>query len=75
MIQVCVGKVDELNRSNELGTSMRRSYEDDMVLNPNLDVLYDITHGGWNFRGENRILLYLNFQALCVCRKIISGSA
>ena len=75
MLQVCVGMVNEFKISDAVGMSILHGYADDMVLNPNLDVLYDITHGGWNFRGENRILLYLNFQALCVCRKSISGSA
>ena len=32
----------------------------DMVLNPTIDVLSAISCGGWNFRGDNHILLYLN---------------
>ena len=46
MIQGCVGMVDGFKRSDAVGTSIRRGYADDMVLNPTLDVLYAITRGG-----------------------------
>ena len=52
--------VDGFKRSYAVGTLIRHGSADDMVINPNLDVLSAITSGGWNFRGENRILLYLN---------------
>ena len=66
MLQVCVGMVNEFKISDAVGMSILHGYADDMVLNPNLDILYDIPHGGWNFRGENRILLYLNFFNHCL---------
>ena len=66
MIQFCVDKVDELNRSNELGTSMGLSYEDDMVLNPSLYVISAITCGGWKSTGESCLLLYLNYFKHCL---------
>ena len=49
MLQVCVGMVNEFKRSDAVGMSIRHGSADDMVLNSNLDVLYDITRGGWNF--------------------------
>ena len=52
--------VDGFKRSYAVGTLIRHGSADDMFINPNLDVLSAITSGGWNFRGENRILLYLN---------------
>ena len=55
MLQVCVGMVNEFKISDAVGMSILHGYADDMVLNPNLDILYDIPHGSWNFRGENRI--------------------
>ena len=60
MLWICVGKVDVFKISDAVGTSIFRGSEYDMVLNPNLDVLSDINHSGWNFQGENCILLYLN---------------
>ena len=60
MLQGCVGKVGGSRRSDTVGTSIIHGSADYMVLNPTLDVLYAITCGGWNFRGENHILLYLN---------------
>ena len=49
--------------------------EDDMVLNPTLAVLSDITCGGWYFIGVNRTLLYLKFASIFVYRKGFAGSA
>ena len=51
----------DLKRGVAVGKSIRRGSAYDMVLNPTLDVLSAITCGIWNFRGENHILLYLNF--------------
>ena len=50
MLQICVGMVNEFKSSDAVGMSIRHGSADDMVLNSNLDVLYDITRGGWNFR-------------------------
>ena len=50
MLQVYVGKVGGCKSSDTVGTSIRRGYAYDMVLNPNINFLYAITHGGWNFR-------------------------
>ena len=58
--QGCVGNVDGFKISDTAGTSIHSGSVDDMVLNQTLDVLSAITRGGWNFRGEHRILLYLN---------------
>ena len=38
----------------------------DMVLNQNIDILSAITHGGWDFQGENIIILYLNILKHCL---------
>ena len=59
MIQGCVGKVEGVKMSDASGTSICCGSSDDMVINPNLNILSAITHGEWNFRGENRILIYL----------------
>ena len=64
MIWLCVGKVGVFKSSDTVGTPIRRGSADDMVLNPTLDVLSAITHGGWNFQGENCILLYLKFSSI-----------
>ena len=45
----CVGKVGGFKISDAVGTSIHISSAYDMVLNPNLDFLSVITHGGWNF--------------------------
>ena len=66
MLRVCFGKVGGFKMSDAVGTSIRCGSAYDMVLNPALDVLSAITHGGWNFRGENCILLYLDFSSI-VC--------
>ena len=66
MIQGYVGMVDGFKRSDAVGTSILRGSADGMVLNPTLDVLSAITCGGWNFRGENRILLYMNVFKHCL---------
>ena len=49
MIQGRVGMVDVFKRSDALGTSIHRGSADDMALNRNIDVLFAITCGGWNF--------------------------
>ena len=56
--------VDGFKIIGAVGMSICRGSADDMVLNPTLDVLSDITRGGWNFQGEKRILLYLNFSSI-----------
>ena len=61
ILQGCVGMVNVFKRIYAVGTSICCGYSDDMVINPNLNILSAITHGEWNFRGENRILLYLEF--------------
>ena len=61
MLQGCVVMVGGVKRSDVVRTSIRHGSADDMVLNPTLNVLSAITCGGWNFQGENHILLYLNF--------------
>ena len=66
MLQDFVVMVDGSKKSDAVGMSIRCCFVDDIVLGPNLDVLSSITHGGWNFRGENRILLYLNFFNHCL---------
>ena len=48
MLQGCVGMLDIFKSSDALGTPIRRGSADDMVLNPTLDVLSAITHGGCN---------------------------
>ena len=60
IIQICVVMVDRLKSIDAVGTPICCGSADDMVMNPNLDVFSAITRGGWNFRGEKRILLYLN---------------
>ena len=43
-------------------------------MNPTLDVLSALIHGSWNFLGENRILLYLNFSSIfCMQEEKIQG--
>ena len=66
ILQGCVGKIDVFKRIDTVGTSICCGSEDDMILNPIVDVLYDITHGSWNVREENHILLYLNVYNLCL---------
>ena len=67
MLQVCIGEVGGLKKSDAVGTSITHGYADDMVMNKTLDVLSAITRGGWNFLGENRILLHLNvFKRFCI---------
>ena len=61
MLQFCVGKVGVFKRSDVIGMSIHRGSTDDRVMNPTLDIFSSITCGGWNLRGENRILLYLDF--------------
>ena len=56
--------VGRFRMSDTAETSIRRGSADDMVLNPNLDVLSAITRGSCNLRGENHILLYLNFSSI-----------
>ena len=56
--------MDGFKRSDEVGTSICCGYADDMVQNITLDVLSYITFGGWNFRGDDHILLYLNFSSI-----------
>ena len=61
--------------SDTVGTPINCGSADNMFLNPTVDVLSTITHGGWNFRGENRILLYLNFYKHCLyARREFHGS-
>ena len=48
MLQVWVEKVGGFKISDALGMSIYHGYTDDMVLKPTLDVLSDITRGGWN---------------------------
>ena len=60
MFQGCVVMVDVFKSSDAVGTSISCGSADDMVLDPTLDFFSVITCGGWNFRGEKRILLYLN---------------
>ena len=74
MLQVCVGKLGIFKSIDVVGTSIRCGYAYDMVMNTTLGVLPTITSGGWNFQGDNRILIYLNFSNIvCVqeesCRK------
>ena len=59
--------------SDAVGTSTRRSSAYDMVMNPTLDVLSAITHGGWNFRGENHVLLCLIFQSFLHVGRALHG--
>ena len=68
MLQVCVGKVCGFKIIDLVGSSMHCVYADNMVLNPNLDILSAITRCGYNFIGENCVLLYLNFWII-VCIK------
>ena len=58
--------VEGFKMSDTVGTFIYRDSADDMVLNTTLDVLSIITRGGWNFRGKNCILLYLNFFNHCL---------
>ena len=58
--------VGGVKRSDVVRTSIRHGSADDMVLNPTLNVLSAITCGGWNFQGENHILLYLNVFNNCL---------
>ena len=61
-------------RSHLVGTSVRSGSADDMILNPTLAVLSDITHDGWNFQEENRILLYLNiFKYFLYAGRVLQG--
>ena len=46
-------------RSYAEGTSIFSSLVD-MVINPTLDFFTSIVCGDWDFKGENRTLLYLN---------------
>ena len=46
MLRVCVAKVGIFKSSEAVGTSMRSGSADNMVMNPTLDVLSAITHGG-----------------------------
>ena len=54
--------MDIFKRSDVVGTSFCRVSADDMVLNPIIDVLSIITHGGCNLRGENHIIIYTNLK-------------
>ena len=62
MLQFFVGKVGRFKNSDAVRTWICHGSEDDMVLNPTLYFLSAINHCGWNFRVENRILIYLNFS-------------
>ena len=69
--------VDVFKSIDSVGTSIGCSSADDMVLNPTLDFLSDITSGGCNLRGEKCILLYLNvFKHFCIkeghCRENVT---
>ena len=67
MLQVYIVEVGGFKRSDAVGTSITHGYADDMVLNKTLDVFSAITRGGWNFLGENCILLHLNvFKHFCI---------
>ena len=66
ILQGCVVMVDVFKRSDAVGTPIRCGSANYMVLNTTLDVLSIITRGGWNFRGKNCILLYLNFFNHCL---------
>ena len=55
--------------SDAVGTSNNFVYEEDMVMNPTLDILSDITRDGWNLRRDNRILLYLNIPKNVLCAR------
>ena len=50
MLRDCVGKVGRFKISDAVVASIRRSYSDNMVLNPGLDILSIITHHGLNFQ-------------------------
>ena len=60
MLQGCVGKVVGLKMIDAVGTPIHRGSANDMVLNITINVLSAITCGGFNFQGENHILLYMN---------------
>ena len=60
ILQVRVGVVGVFKRSDVVGTLICSDSVDTIVLNPTLDVLYYITHDGFNLQGENYILIYLN---------------
>ena len=49
MLQGCFVMVYGFKRSDAVGTSICCGYADDIVMNPTLDILSDITRGGWNF--------------------------
>ena len=60
MFQRYVGNLVGLKMFDAVVMSIYSGSADDMVLNPNLNVLSAITCGGFNFQGENHILLYMN---------------
>ena len=66
ILRVYVGNVGGFKSSDAVGTSIRSGSAYNMVLNPTLDVFPAITHGSWNFRRENHILIYLDFSSI-VC--------
>ena len=67
--------VDVFKNSGVLVMSICRGSIDDMVFNPNLDVLSSIIRDGWNFRGDKRILLYLNvFKDCLYAGKALQGA-
>ena len=66
IIQSCVGKVDGFKSSDVVGTPICRGSSYGMVLNPTLDVLSAISYDGWDFRGENRILIDMKNLKHCL---------
>ena len=59
-LQDCVVTVDGFKMNDAVGTSSCCGSADKLFLNPTVDVLSAITHGSWNLREENRILIYMN---------------
>ena len=66
MLKGCVVNVDIFKCSDVVGMSIRRGSADNMVLSPTIDVLSAIIHGGWNFQGDNCLLLYMNVFNYCL---------
>ena len=66
MLQYCSGKWGIIKSINALGTSIHHGSAYDMAFNSTLDVLSAIPSGGWNFRGQNHIMIYLKVSKHCL---------
>ena len=59
IIHGCFGKFKIMKKIGAIRTSIRCESENNIVLDPSLNVISAITHSSWNFRGNNCTLLYI----------------